>query len=368
MIPNNVRTVRLTAAAGTNLARASSRDRSSPRGPFSPSTGVYNPKAFVLHAASLGQACAHCRRFSTAASRRSLGSVSVPVCRATLARPVGIEGLVGRYPANYLIPRRPVPRRTDPFGEASMPTPSHRWGLPAVSRGYTHPRGWLPSPYSPFRHWRIATPVRLACLIHAANVHSEPGSNPSQWFPARSPEGSRPKSPSSKRSEEKLWRGPLSPLPRPERQWRKSEPARLRSRVRPDVLLRIQDLDPRRPSGRPARRPPSGVRSRGLLRNLLLLSLSSPASHDAGLFRDRPDCQRAATPPQIPLRRKRLASSLRLPLPSGPPRRLSASRPAFVSRLSVVSLDRSNSTRESPGVNNPPPADEVVCDVSCSSE
>jgi len=28
VIPNNVRTVRLTAAAGTNLARASSRDRS----------------------------------------------------------------------------------------------------------------------------------------------------------------------------------------------------------------------------------------------------------------------------------------------------------------------------------------------------
>src|SRR6516162_4500480 len=24
-------------------------------------------------------------------------------------------------------------------------------------------------------------PVRLACLIHAANVHSEPGSNPSKW-------------------------------------------------------------------------------------------------------------------------------------------------------------------------------------------
>ena len=68
--------------------------------PSSPSTGVYNPKAFVLHAASLGQACAHCRRFSTAASRRSLGSVSVPVCRATLARPVGITALVGRYPAN----------------------------------------------------------------------------------------------------------------------------------------------------------------------------------------------------------------------------------------------------------------------------
>ena len=111
VIPNNVRTVRLTAAAGTNLARASSRDRSRAHAPSSPSTGVYNPKAFVLHAASLGQACAHCRRFSTAASRRSLGSVSVPVCRATLARPVGIAALVGRHPANKLIPQRPVPRR-----------------------------------------------------------------------------------------------------------------------------------------------------------------------------------------------------------------------------------------------------------------
>src|SRR5918911_4784315 len=47
MIPNNVRTVRLTAAAGTNLARASSGGRSRPRGPFSPPTALYNPKAFI---------------------------------------------------------------------------------------------------------------------------------------------------------------------------------------------------------------------------------------------------------------------------------------------------------------------------------
>ncbi len=152
MIPNNVRTVRLTAAAGTNLARASSRDQSRSFNPFSPSTGVYNPKAFILHAASLGQACAHCRRFSTAASRRSLGSVSVPVCRATLARPVGIRALVGRYPANKLIPRQPVPGRRS-FGKTPMPGSLRRWGLPAVSRGYTQSWGWLPSPYSPLRHW-----------------------------------------------------------------------------------------------------------------------------------------------------------------------------------------------------------------------
>ncbi len=30
------------------------------------------------------------------------------------------------------------------------------------------------------RRSRIATSARLACLIHAANVHSEPGSNPSK--------------------------------------------------------------------------------------------------------------------------------------------------------------------------------------------
>ena len=121
MIPNNVSTVRLTAAAGTNLARASSRGRSGPCGLSSPSTVLYNPKAFIAHAASLRQAFAHCGRFSTAASRRSLGSVSVPVCRAALARPVGVAGLVGRYPANDLIPRRPVPRRNRTFSRRPMP-------------------------------------------------------------------------------------------------------------------------------------------------------------------------------------------------------------------------------------------------------
>src|SRR6267378_3120450 len=109
--PNNVRTVRLTAAAGTNLARASSRGRSDPCGLFSPSTVLYNPKAFIAHAASLGQACAHCRRSSTAASRRSLASVSVPVARVVLSHPLRVFALVGRHPANKLIRHGPLPRR-----------------------------------------------------------------------------------------------------------------------------------------------------------------------------------------------------------------------------------------------------------------
>ncbi len=39
----------------------------------SPGKAVYTPRGSLPHAASLGQACAHCRKFLTAASRRSLG-------------------------------------------------------------------------------------------------------------------------------------------------------------------------------------------------------------------------------------------------------------------------------------------------------
>ena len=66
----------------------------------SPLTAVYNPKTFIPHAASLGQAFAHCRRFSTAATRRCLGSVSVPVSGGTLSRPIPVLALVVRYTAN----------------------------------------------------------------------------------------------------------------------------------------------------------------------------------------------------------------------------------------------------------------------------
>ena len=40
---------------------------------------VYDPRAFIPHAVLLCQAFAHCRKFLTAASRRSLDRVSVPV-------------------------------------------------------------------------------------------------------------------------------------------------------------------------------------------------------------------------------------------------------------------------------------------------
>ena len=61
---------------------------------------VYNPKAFFPHAASLRQAFAHCARFPTAASRRSLGRVSVPVWPFTLSGRLRIVALVSLYLTN----------------------------------------------------------------------------------------------------------------------------------------------------------------------------------------------------------------------------------------------------------------------------
>ena len=69
-------------------------------------TGLYNPKAFITHAASLGQACAHCPIFPTAASRRSLGRVSVPVWLAVLLDQLPVIALVSFYLTNKLIGHR----------------------------------------------------------------------------------------------------------------------------------------------------------------------------------------------------------------------------------------------------------------------
>ena len=63
-------------------------------------TEVYNSKAFFPHAALLGQGFPHCPIFPTAASRRSLDRVSVPVWLIILSDQLRIVALVGLYPAN----------------------------------------------------------------------------------------------------------------------------------------------------------------------------------------------------------------------------------------------------------------------------
>ena len=74
-------------------------------------TELYDSRAFITHAALLRQAFAHCAIFPTAASRRSLDRVSVPVWPITLSGRLTIVALVGCYPANKLMVRELIYKR-----------------------------------------------------------------------------------------------------------------------------------------------------------------------------------------------------------------------------------------------------------------
>ena len=116
-----------------------------------------------------------------AASRRSLGRISVPMCPFTLSGRIPIIALVGLYPPNKLMGRRPIPGRSLGSFHCSATADQLHPVLPGISTGYPRPGGRSPTRYSPVRHSRrcASTPlaVRLACLRRAASVRSEPGSN-----------------------------------------------------------------------------------------------------------------------------------------------------------------------------------------------
>ncbi len=69
------------------------------------------------------------RNIPTAAPRRSLGRVSVPVWLIVLSDQLPIEALVGRYPANKLMGRGLISRRKLPRIGHHFPTPPKRRGL-----------------------------------------------------------------------------------------------------------------------------------------------------------------------------------------------------------------------------------------------
>ena len=127
MNPNNACHLRITAAAGTKLAVAASGGtvRIGYPIPSSLPKGVYNPKTFIPHAASLRQAVAHCAIFLTAASRRSLARVAVPVWLIVLSDQLPVEALVSRYLTNKLIGHEPIQER-DTHGIAFLPEPKSR--------------------------------------------------------------------------------------------------------------------------------------------------------------------------------------------------------------------------------------------------
>ena len=82
---------------------------------LSPLKELYTPKGVITHAASLDQGFPHCPRFPTAASRRSLARVSVPVWPYTLSGRLLIDALVSHYLTNKLISRGPLLKRPKAF-------------------------------------------------------------------------------------------------------------------------------------------------------------------------------------------------------------------------------------------------------------
>ncbi len=76
----------------------------------SPLTGFYTPRSFFIHAALLRQTFVHCAIFPTAASRRSLGRISVPVWPITLSGRLSITALVSFYLTNKLMERGLIPK------------------------------------------------------------------------------------------------------------------------------------------------------------------------------------------------------------------------------------------------------------------
>ena len=87
--------------------------------PFSLLKELYDPKAFITHAALLDQGFPHCPIFPTAASRGSLDRVSVPVWLIILSDQLPIVALVGHYPANKLIGRSLISSRPKALLEQS---------------------------------------------------------------------------------------------------------------------------------------------------------------------------------------------------------------------------------------------------------
>ena len=166
----------------------------------------------------LHQGFPHCAISPTAASRRSLGRVSVPMWPFNLSVRLPIVALVGRYPANWLIGREPIFQRIAPLilspcGNRMLCGISVRFqtlfpserqvahvlltrpplrlkstpktiSLDLVSVTFRKPSSKNIPYFLNTLHLQAlwlsvltSISVRLACVRHAASVRPEPGSN-----------------------------------------------------------------------------------------------------------------------------------------------------------------------------------------------
>ena len=168
MNPDNACILRITAAAGTELADAYSYGTVEFRhvGTFLPIEKQFTTRrAVILHAAWLRQTSVHCAIFLTAASRRSLVRVSVPVWGTTLSGPLDIVALVSRYLTNQLMSRMPIINHRN-FNPDNHGVSEYYGVLIRISPGYPPVKGRLHTRYSPVRHScnHRSGPYRSTCM------------------------------------------------------------------------------------------------------------------------------------------------------------------------------------------------------------
>ena len=96
--------------------------------------------------------CVHCKVFPTAAPRRARTSISVSFSGQPLSRPLPVVGLVGNYPANYLMGRQPIFRHRS-FEEKNIPVSFPYSVLASVSQGYPEPKVKLSTCYWAVCQW-----------------------------------------------------------------------------------------------------------------------------------------------------------------------------------------------------------------------
>ncbi len=113
---------------------------------------LYTPRGVFIHAASLRHPFGHCEIFLTAASRRSLGSVSVPVRRVMLSHPLPVVALVSRYLTNKLIGHKLLSKRLLLAFLSDTHVSEPHAGLAFFSKCCPPLRGRLPMCYSPVCH------------------------------------------------------------------------------------------------------------------------------------------------------------------------------------------------------------------------
>jgi hypothetical protein len=97
-----------------------------------------------------------------------------------LSHRLPVLGLVSRYPTNYLIGRKTLPRHPKTFSDPSCGGTGYGV-LAHLSMGYPPPEVRFLTCYSAVCHYRCGPKptetVRLACIKRAASVRPEPGSN-----------------------------------------------------------------------------------------------------------------------------------------------------------------------------------------------